>query len=48
MRLDALQSRTATAERLLSEARQNLIVRTEEVRVFARKSVKATIARNKR
>jgi crescentin len=46
MRLDGLQSRTATAERLLSEARQNLIARTEEVRAFDRKSVEATIARN--
>jgi crescentin len=46
MRLDALQSRAATAERLLSEARQNLISRTEEVRAFDRKSVEATIARN--
>ena len=46
MRLDALQSRAATAERLLSEARQNLIARTEEVRAFDRKSVEATIARN--
>lgn len=32
MRLDALQSRAGTAERLLAEARQNLIVRTEEAR----------------
>jgi crescentin len=46
MRLDALQSRTATAERLLAEARQNLIARTEEVRAFDRKSMEATIARN--
>ena len=46
MRLDALQSRAATAERLLSEARQNLIARTEEVRAFDRKSVEATISRN--
>jgi crescentin len=46
MRLDALQSRAATSERLLSEARQNLIARTEEVRAFDRKSVEATIARN--
>ncbi|HET9715306.1 MAG TPA: hypothetical protein VFP60_03890 [Pseudolabrys sp.] len=46
MRLDALLSRAATAERLLSEARQNLIARTEEVRAFDRKSVEATIARN--
>lgn len=43
MRLDALQSRAATAERLLSEARQNLIARTEEVRAFDRKAVEATI-----
>jgi crescentin len=46
MRLDALQSRAATAERLLAEARQNLIARTEEVRAFDRKAVEATIARN--
>ncbi len=46
MRLDALQSRAATAEKLLAEARQNLIARTEEVRAFDRKAVEATIARN--
>jgi crescentin len=46
MRLDALQSRAATAEKLLAEARQNLIARTEEVRAFDRKSVEATIGRN--
>jgi len=46
MRLDALQSRAATAERLLAEARQNLVARTEEVRAFDRKAVEATIARN--
>ncbi len=46
MRLEALQSRAATAERLLAETRQNMIVRTEEVRAFDRKSVEATIARN--
>jgi len=46
MRLDGLQSRAATAERLLSEARRNLIARTEEARAFDRKSVEATIARN--
>ena len=46
MRLEGLQSRAATAERLLSEARQNLTLRTEEVRAFDRKSVEATIARN--
>ena len=46
MRLEGLQSRAATAERLLSEARQNLVMRTEEVRAFDRKAVEATIARN--
>jgi chromosome segregation protein len=46
MRLDGLQSRAATAEKLLAEARQNLIARIEEVRAFDRKSVEATIARN--
>jgi chromosome segregation ATPase len=46
MRLEGLQSRAATAERLLAEARQNLILRTEEVRAFDRKAVEATIARN--
>ena len=46
MRLDALQSRAATAERLLAETRQNLIARTEEVRAFDRKAVDATIGRN--
>jgi crescentin len=45
-RLDGLQSRAATAERLLAEARQNLVARTEEVRSFDRKAVEATIARN--
>ena len=46
MRLEALVSRAATAERLLAETRQNMIMRTEEVRAFDRKSVEATIARN--
>ena len=46
MRLDALQSRASTAERLLAEARQNLVARTEEVRTFDRKAVEATIAKN--
>ena len=45
-RLDALQSRAGTAEKLLGETRQNLIARTEEVRSFDRRSVEATIARN--
>jgi crescentin len=46
MRLDALQSRASTAERLLAETRQNLVARTEEVRTFDRKAVEATIAKN--
>ena len=46
MRLDALSSRAATAERLLTDARQSLLARTEEARAFDRKSVEATIARN--
>jgi crescentin len=46
MRVEALQSRAATAERLLSETRQNLIVRTEEVRSFDRKATEASIGRN--
>ena len=46
MCIDALQSRVATAERLLSEARQNLIFRTEEVRAFDLKSLETSIARN--
>jgi chromosome segregation ATPase len=45
MRFEAMQSRAATAERLLAEARQNLIARTEEVRAFDRKAVEASIAR---
>lgn len=46
MRLDALQSRATTAEKLLVEARTNLASRGEEVRAFDRKVVEVTIARN--
>ncbi len=46
IRLDGLQSRAATAEKLLAETRQNLMARTEEMRSFDRKAVEATIARN--
>ncbi len=46
MRLEALLSRAATAEKLLAEARQTLIARTEEVRAFDRKAVEATIVKN--
>ena len=45
-RLELLQSRAATAERLLADARQNLAARTEEVRDFDRKAMEATIAKN--
>jgi chromosome segregation ATPase len=45
IRLDGLQSRAATAERLLVETRAGLLARTEEVRAFDRKAVEATIAR---
>jgi crescentin len=45
-RIAALQSRAATAEKLLAEARQNLSSLTEEVRSFDGKAVEATIARN--
>ncbi len=46
MRLDALQSRAATAEKLLVEARTNLAARADELRAFDRKMTDATIARN--
>ena len=46
VRVDALQSRAATAEKLLAEAQQNVIARTEEVRAFDRRAVEATAVRN--
>ena len=46
MRLDALQSRAATAEKLLVEARSNLAARADEVRALDRKMTDATIGRN--
>ncbi|HET7679611.1 MAG TPA: hypothetical protein VFK79_05690 [Xanthobacteraceae bacterium] len=46
MRLDALQSRAATAEKLLVEARANLGARVDEIRAFERKMTDATIARS--
>src|SRR5215813_13861439 len=46
LRLEALRSRAATAEQLLSEVRQSLVAQTEEIRVLERKAVDATIARN--
>jgi chromosome segregation ATPase len=46
MRLDALQSRAGTAEKLLVEARNNLSARADEIRSFERKMTDVTIARN--
>jgi crescentin len=46
LQLEAMRSRAGTAEKLLSEVRQNLVARTEEVRVSERKVVDASIARN--
>jgi crescentin len=45
-RIEAIRSRAATAEKLLSEARQSLVARAEEVRIAERKTAEATIARN--
>jgi chromosome segregation ATPase len=45
LRLEAMRSRAGTAEKLLSEVRQSLVARTEEIRVSDRKVVEATIAR---
>jgi chromosome segregation ATPase len=45
-RIEAIRSRAATAEKLLSEARQSLVARAEEVRIADRKTAEATIARN--
>ena len=46
LRFEAMRSRAGTAEKLLSEVRQSLVARTEEIRVTERKVVEATIARN--
>jgi crescentin len=45
LRLEALRSRAATAEKLLAEVRQTLAARTEDIRL-ERKAVEANIARN--
>jgi len=45
-RIAALQSRAGTAEKLLTDARQNLSALNEQVRSFDGKAVEATIARN--
>ena len=46
LQLEALRSRAATAEKLLSHVRQNVDTRTEAVRVLERKVVEATIGRD--
>ena len=45
-RLESLQSRAGSAEKLLAETRQNLTSRTEELRDYDRKATEANIARN--
>ena len=45
-RIDGLQSRAATAEGLLAEARQSLIARAEEARSFDRRAMEASVARS--
>jgi chromosome segregation ATPase len=45
LRIEALRARAATAEKLLSEVRQSLVLRTEELRLSERKAAEATIAR---
>jgi chromosome segregation ATPase len=47
MPVSALQARAATAEKLLSETRQNLTTRTEEARSADRAAMEATFGRNK-
>ena len=44
-RIEALRARAATAEKLLSEVRQSLVLRTEELRLSERKTAEAIIAR---
>jgi crescentin len=45
LQLEALRSRAPIAEQLLSEVRQTLVERTEDIRVSERKVVEANIAR---
>jgi chromosome segregation ATPase len=46
LKLDAMRSRSDAAEKLLAEVRQNLVARTEEIRVAESKIVEATVARS--
>jgi chromosome segregation ATPase len=43
---DAIRSRSAAAEKLLAEVRQNLVARSEAIRIVETKLMEATIARN--
>jgi crescentin len=46
MRFDALQTRAATTEKLLDEARQTLAARADEIRSYERRMTEATLMRN--
>jgi len=45
LRIEALRARATTAEKLLSEVRQSLVLRTEELRLSERKAAEAALAR---
>jgi chromosome segregation ATPase len=45
-RLEALQTRAVTTEKLLDEARAALLARAEEIRAFERRTVESGLARN--
>jgi chromosome segregation ATPase len=45
-RLEALQARAVTTEKLLDEARAALLARAEEIRAFERRTVEAGLTRN--
>lgn len=45
VRIEALRARATAAEKLLSEVRQSLVLRTEELRLSERKTAEAVIAR---
>jgi crescentin len=46
LKLEAMRSRAATAEKLMAEVRQGLVGRTEQFRASERKVVETTVARN--
>jgi chromosome segregation ATPase len=45
-RLEALQTRALTTEKLLDEARAALLARAEEIRAFERRAIEANLTRN--